>query len=133
MISSPRVAHCDQNKMDTAGHPDEWTFADGTKLMSYRMSDVVLRVYYDDDGVVAFSASRRCDGNGSRTHFTTWRRGEGFIGAIATATSHPDLGSVRSADPIDLSELARIIDAHGSGIPKPMRAMILQTLRSSAS
>lgn len=67
-----------------------------------------------------------------KTRFTTWRRGEGFIGAIATATSHPDLGSVRPADPMDLSNLARMIEAKGSGISKPMRVMILQTLRSSA-
>jgi len=118
--------------MAIPSHPEEWTFVDGTKLMSYRVGDVTLRVYYDSDGVVAFSASRRCDAKGAKTHFTTWRRGEGFIGAIATATSHPDLGSVRPADPMDLSELAGIIDAHGSGIPNPMKVMILQTLRSSA-
>ena len=118
--------------MKMAGHPDEWTFADGTKLMSYRVNDVVLRVYRDEDGLVAFSASRRCEGNGSKTHFTTWRRNEGFIGAIATATSDPDLGSVRPAEPMDLRELARIIDAHGSGIPTPTREIILQMLRSSA-
>lgn len=100
--------------------------------MSYRISDVVLRVYYDGDDVVAFSASRRCDESGSKTHFTTWRRGEAFIGAISTAASDPDLGSVRPADPTDLNELAGIINAHGSGIPKPIRATILQVLRSSA-
>jgi hypothetical protein len=117
--------------MDMTGHPEEWTFADGTKLMSYRITDVVLRVYYAHDGVVAFSASRKCDGDGSKTQFTTWQRGEGFIGAIATATSDPDLGTVRPAEPMDLGELAEIINAHGSGIPEPMRAMILQTLHSS--
>jgi hypothetical protein len=118
--------------MDAVGHPDEWTFADGTKVMSYRINDITLRVYYDHDGVVAFSASGKCDGDGSKTRFTTWRRGEGFIAAIATATSHPDVGSVRPADPMDLSNLARMIEAKGSGISKPMRVMILQTLRSSA-
>jgi hypothetical protein len=117
--------------MDTAGHPDEWTFEDGTKLMSYRLSNIILRVYYDGDGVVAFSASRRYGAMGLHTHFTTWQRGEGFIGAIATATSHPDLGNVRAAHPMDLSELASIIDAHGSGIPNPMKVTILQTLRGA--
>jgi hypothetical protein len=119
--------------MDTAAHPDEWTFADGTKLMSYRINDITLRVYYDHDGVVAFSTSRRCESDGSITRFTTWRRGEGLIGAIATATSDPDLGSVRPAAPMDLKELADIIETHGSGIPERTKVMIIQKLRGSAS
>ena len=118
--------------MGTPSHPEEWRFADGTKLMSYRVGDVTLHVYYDDNGVFTFGADRRIDNAGSKTLLTTWRRGEGFTGAIATATSHPDLGSVRSAAPMDLNELADIIETHGSGIPEPTKAMIIQTLRGSA-
>jgi len=118
--------------MDTSGRSDEWTFADGTKLRSFRVGNLTLQVYYDDSGVITFGVDYRIEPPGSKIHLTTWRRGEGFTGAIATLTSHPDIGSIRPAPPMDLVELADIIETHGSGIPEPMRLMILQTLRGSA-
>jgi hypothetical protein len=47
--------------MDTLLRSDEWTFADGTKLRSFRAGDLTLQVYYDDSGVFTFGADRRMD------------------------------------------------------------------------
>lgn len=118
--------------METSPHPDEWTFADGTKLRSFRVGDISLQVHYDDNGVCIFAAERHLDAAGLKTHLTTWHRGEGFSGVIATATSHPDLGSMRPAEPADLNELADTIEAHGSGMPRRMRDVIIKTLRTGA-
>jgi len=108
---------------------NDWIFKDGTSLATYRDDDVFLYIYYDDDGVFAFSINRSIGASG-KLQSTSWHREHGFSDTIATPGPDPDLGQIEPCEPADRKQLAELIRGQGGQLPERFRSTILQVLEA---
>lgn len=108
----------------------DWKFADGSALATYGHEDTSLLIYYDAQGVFAFSIDLRVSGS-NEVHSTSWHRDHGLSDTIATPGSDPDVGKIEPREPTDRRQLAQLIRIEGTQLPVRFREAILQVLEAT--
>lgn len=109
---------------------EDWKFEDGTSLATYEHEGNSLLIYYDAQGMFAFSIDRR-DSRSSNVRSTSWHRDHGLSDTVAKPGPDPDLGQLQSCEPADRRQLAKLIRIEGVQLPERFKSTILQVLEGN--